>query len=275
MPKRLVVAVFAVVAVVTACSIALASDDIIKAKRDVLISKDMVVNDVVVIHGSVTSYGKAEGSIVAVGGSVYLKENASVGGDVVAVGGQIVMDPSVSIKGKTTQINMPHFIPSMATLLTGGWIAVWAAVSIAVLLGFLGLAVLLIALIPEHIGSVVRSLESSFVKMLFWGLLSVMLIVPVAALLAVSIVGLVLIPLEILLVALALIIGYIAAALYIGKSIFQSMKRTPPPFVDAILGIVVLFIVGFVPILGALIKAILVIAGFGAVVITRFGTNKS
>lgn len=277
MGKRFAVILITIAVLCAAASSVYAgpAEDIIKVKRDVLISKEMVVNDVVVLHGSVTVYGRIEGNVVIVGGSLYLKEGARVRGHVVIIGGQIEKDQSAQIAGKTTQVYFPRFLPSMATLLAGGWIAAWAAISLMVLLGFLGLSILLVALIPGNMSSVVGALERSFGTMLLWGVFWIIMIAPVALFLAISIVGIVLIPVQVLLVALAFLIGYIVSAIYIGHNVFLSFKRASVPFVDAILGILILHAVGFVPIFGAVIKAVFIIAGFGAVVTTKFGTVKA
>jgi hypothetical protein len=276
MLKRLSVVLIATVILLSAALPALAAqaDDIIKIKRDVLISGEMAVNDVVVIHGSVTVYGRVEGNVVVLGGSLYLKEGAVVRGQAVVIGGEITKDPTAELSGKVTQVDFPRFLPSLASFLSGGWVAVWAAISVMVLLGFLGLAILLAALIPEHIGAAVSAMERSFGVMLLWGAFWVIMIAPVAVLLAISIVGIILIPLQVLLVALAFLIGYIASAIYIGKNIFLRFKKASPPFVDAVIGILILYAVGFVPVFGSIVKAVFIVAGFGAVVTTRFGTVK-
>ena len=248
--------------------------DIVKIHTDIEISKDTVVNDVVAVGGNVTVYGKVENNVVAVGGDIVLKTNSSVGGQIVSVGGHVIKDPTANVTGRITEIYMPHFIPSIPTFLKGTWLALWATISLLTLLGFLGLAILLAALIPEHIGTAVSVLEKSFVSMLFWGILWAILVAPIAVLLAISIIGIILIPLEILLVVLALVIGYIASAIFIGKNVFLSFRKASPPFVDAILGILILFLIGFVPIVGPIIKILFVLAGFGAVLTTRFGTIK-
>jgi hypothetical protein len=246
----------------------------IKINTDVEISKEMTVNDVVVVGGDVTVYGRVESNVVVIGGDCFLKPRASVGGQIVIVGGEIVKEAGADAEGKITQIDMPRFLPSLTTFLKGGWMAMWATISLLVLLGFLGLAILISALIPDNISSVVAALEKSFVSMLLWGVIWMILIIPVAVLLAISLIGIVLIPLEILLAVLALVIGYIASAIFIGKNILLSFRRVSPPFVDAVLGILVLFLVSFVPLIGPVVKAIFVIAGFGAVLATRFGTSK-
>jgi len=272
MAKRIAI-LFLALMVFLPCQSVFAKDErIVKIAEDVEVKKDMVVSDVVAIGGNVTVYGNVNNSVVAVGGSVILKPQSYVGRDVVVVGGDLVKDPTSEIGGKATQVYMPHFIPSFTNMLKGGWLALWATISILVLLGFLGLAVLMSALVPEQIGVALSALEKSFIVMFFWGLLWMILIMPIAVLLAISIIGIVLIPLEILLVALALILGYICSAIFIGKNILLSFKKISPPFVDVILGILVLFAIGFIPIIGPVIKALFLIAGFGAVLTTRFGT---
>jgi len=249
-------------------------NNIIKMNADIDVPKGTSVNEVISIGGNVTISGRVENNVVVIGGTLTIGPSASIGEEVVVVGAEITRDPASKIEGKITQIYMPHFIPSMTTLLKGGWVTVWVTISLLVLMGFLGLAILLSALIPEHMSTVVGALERSFGIMLLWGALWVILIVPIAVLLAISIIGIVLIPLEILLVVLALIIGYISVAVFIGKNILASFKKPPLPFVDAILGIIILFLISFVPIVGPVIKVLFVTAGFGAVLTTRFGTIK-
>ena len=274
MPRRFasLVAVFAVAAFF-AVPVFAKGHDIVKF-ANIEIPEGMTASDVVAIGGNITVSGRAEGNVVAVGGSVILKGRAYIGGEVVIIGGSLTKDPYAEVAGKITEINVPHFIPLFGSFMKGTWIAVWATISVMALLGFLGIAILLVALVPEHMAATVTALEKAFVNMLVRGILGIILIVPIAVLLAISIVGIILIPLEILLVALAFVIGYIAAAILIGRSILIALKKTPVPFIDAILGIFVLFLIGFVPIVGPLIKIVLLTAGFGAVLMTRFGKKR-
>ncbi|MBP7055422.1 MAG: hypothetical protein KBB52_01020 [Candidatus Omnitrophica bacterium] len=249
-------------------------EDVVKFYRDVTIAQGQDVNDVVAISGNITVFGRVGGNITALGGFVVLKPGSYVGGEIVSIGGEVIKEPGAELVGRVTTIYMPHFIPSFATILKGGWLALWATISILVLVGFLGLAILIIALMPDHMKIVVKSLETSFGIMLLWGLAWMILIVPIAALLAVSIIGVILIPVQILLVVLALIIGYIAAGVFIGKNILASFIKKTVPIVDALLGILVLFLIGFIPVVGPVIKVLFLTAGYGAVLVTRFGTSK-
>ena len=269
--------IFAVIAaLVLSASVALAAgEDIIKIKKDVEVPKTMVANDVIAVGANVTVYGEVDNNIVAVGGSVFLKPGSLVKGHIVVMGGDVVRDTGSQVNGKITQVYIPYFIPSFVTLLKGGgWMAMWATISVLALFGFLGIAVLLVALIPEHMGAAVNAIEKSFIMTFLWGVVSIILVAPIAVLLAVSIVGIVLIPFEVMLVSLAMMLGYIAAAIFIGKSVMLAFKKAPPPFIDAILGIIILHFVGFLPFAGSAIKGIFLVTGFGAIITTKFGTVK-
>ncbi len=124
-------------------------------------------------------------------------------------------------------------------------------------------------------GAVVKALERSFASMFLWGILGAFFAGLTLILLAITIVGIILIPLAIVIITLAWIMGYIASAIFIGKNVMAYFKKPSVPFVDAILGIVLLFLAGFLPLIGPLIiKPIFLFAGFGAIFTTRFGTIK-
>lgn len=250
------------------------TEDIIKIKRDVLVAKGMSVKDLIVFRGSATVYGTVEGDAVMVGGSLYLKDEAHIKGQVFVIGGIVETGPMTRIDGKVTQIRLPRYLPSAAAILLGGWLVVWAAFGAMVLLGLLGLAALFVALVPRHIAAAADFVEGSFAGAFLRGILWTVLIAPITVLLAISVIGIVLIPLQMFVVALAFLAGYIASAIYVGRRFLSSLNKESGPFLDAIVGILALYAVGFVPVIGLLVKAVFLIAGFGAVVTTRFGTLK-
>lgn len=263
----------------TAVSAFAAERNIVKIASDVKVERGTTVNDIVVIDGKVDVSGRVDGNIVVIGGALKLSPSASVGQEIVLIGAGIDMDPSAVISGKITEINMPSSVPllsSLSSLFNGGWIVAWAAISIMALLGFLGLAVIAAALAPGHMGIVVKALEKSFASMFLWGILGAFLAGLFLVLLAITIVGIVLIPIAIVVITLAWIVGYIASAIFIGKNVRAYYKKGPQPFIDAVLGMALLFLAGFLPVLGPfVIKPIFLFAGFGAVFTTRFGTIKS
>lgn len=273
MKKSVLAAAILAAAVLLSATLTFASEspDVIKLKKDIEITKGMVVNDVIVVDGNLKVSGRIDGSVVVVGGAVALENGSYVGGDIVVVG-EILRDPGAHVTGKVTQVYMPSFIPDAVNFFKGGWVAFWAALGLLALVGFIGLSVLVIALMPAHMGVIVSSLDRSFLTMFLWGLLATLLVAPVAVLLAISIIGIVLIPVEMIAVALALLVGYIASAILIGNKVFEALKRPAIPFVNAVLGILILGAVGYIPVVGAVLKTVFLMAGYGAVAVSRLGT---
>ena len=86
--------------------------------------------------------------------------------------------------------------------------------------------------------------------MFLYGLLGIILVVPLAIMLAISIIGIALIPLEILAVFLAALIGYLAVAIIIGRRVLRALKKDNPAIIlSAILGILILWFIGLIPII--------------------------
>jgi hypothetical protein len=142
------------------------------------------------------------------------------------------------------------------------------------LLGLLGISVLVIALIPGHMAVIVSEIERSFFRMFLWGLLWTLSIVPIAALLLISIVGIILIPLELFVAVVALLLGYIVSSIFIGNNILKVLNKPIVPLANAALGIGALFLIGFIPIIGTLVRSIFLITGFGAVMTSWIGISR-
>jgi len=278
MRKLFLVTVALLIVFGAAVSAFAAEKSIVRVGANVDIPAGDIVSDVVVIDGNVNISGKVDNTVVVIGGSLKLGPDAYVGQQVVLIGTNFDKSPSATVAGKITQVDVPALIPlglSVKNFFKGGWIIAWAAISIMVLLGFLGLAVLAAALVPEHVGTVVKSLERSFASMFLWGVLGAFLSGLVLVLLAITIVGIILIPLAIVVITLAWIVGYIASAIFIGKNVMAYFKKPMPTFVDAVLGMVLLFLAGLLPLVGPfVIKPVFLFAGFGAVLVTRFGCLK-
>jgi hypothetical protein len=249
-------------------------NNIVKIFDDVVVEQNMTVRDIVAIGGDVVISGKVEGGVFVIAGDITVKPGAVVMGDIMSLAGEVIRESGAELNGNLTQFRISRLVPALATFFKRGWVVVLVMLSVFVLIGFLGLTVLLMALLPRHMGTIVSVLEASFMSMLGWGFAWTFLTAVLTGFLVISIVGILLIPFEILLIALALIIGYIAAATFLGRNILRSFNKSVHPFIEAIAGIIVLFFIGFLPIIGAVIRTLLLIAGFGAVCMTRFGTQK-
>jgi len=258
----------------------LASDrSIVKIGSDVHIEKDMRVDDAVAVGGSVYVDGIVDGDAVAVGGTIHLGVEAIIHGDAVTVGGTIEEAEGSIIYGTTVDVGSFDFtnIFEGKHFFGGPWSipGIPIGLKFVPLIGLFALVLLLAVLIPKELSTVASNVKNEPIIMFLWGILGIFLIIPLAIMLAISIVGIVLIPIEILAVFLATLIGYIAVAIIIGKKILRALKTDNPSVVlSAILGVLILWLVGLVPFFGSIVKVIVVIIGFGAVVIAVARRNK-
>ena len=250
--------------------------ELVKIGTNVEVPAGAEVKTVVVVGGSATVYGNVIQDVVAVGGSIYLKDAAVVGGDVVSVGGKIIKDPMVVVKGDQTEVDVSSVAPMFAFMAKGGLIKGAAILSVMGLISLILLGMLMVAIFTQNIGKVSLLVEKSPLRTFLWGLLFLLLIVPVVVVLAVSIIGIIFIPVWLIVVAAAAVFGYFAAAQLIGKKLMQAFRITGKPMmVEMIVGVIFLWLVGLIPFLGWLVKFVAASCGLGGVVLTRFGRKEA
>jgi len=239
------------------------SKDIVKFAGEAVVPEGTTAGDVVAIGGRVTVDGTVEGDAVAIGGGVSLGPNAVINGDAVSIGGMVLKSQGAAIKGKVTEVGFPKL--AAAGLLPLGLLLGFLGVfKLIVFTGFIALALLIAGLFPAQIGKISYDVETDVLKAALIGLAGLIMIVPVGALLLVSIVGILLIPVELLFVAFALFIGNVAMAQLIGKKIVHALKKPSQPIVlETAYGLLLLWLAGWVPILGGAVHLAVLVIGFG------------
>jgi hypothetical protein len=259
---------------------ATASSDksIVKIGSDVTIEKGQKVHSVVAIGGQITVSGAVEKSVVAVGGSVVLTKTAVVKGSVVSLGGVIVMARDAEVRGELTEINSSNLYETLTTALSSeweGWSWIFAVISLSIFLVILVLALLIAALLPKPVRIVSEAIRENTFKVILCGILSLVLIAPLALLLTISVVGIALIPLEVIFVVCSVLFGFIAVGQFIGAKLLRLLKRPEPGIVrETFWGLVILWLIGWIPYIGWMVKAIAIVIGLGATLVSRFGTHR-
>jgi hypothetical protein len=252
---------------------------VVKINDDVTIEENMKVRNVFVLRGQITISGTVEQSVVAIGGSIVLTRTAVVNGDVVALGGIIVMGKGADVHGTLTEINSSNISAAISDLLSDdweGWSWLFAIFSVVVFFAILILALLIVALIPKPIQVIAETIKTNTFKVSLSGLLGLLLIVPIAVLLTISVIGIVLIPLEMILVVSAALLGFIAVSQLIGRRVLMLIKRTEGGVIrQTFWGLMTLWLIGWIPYVGWMIKVLAVVLGLGGVIMTRFGTKEN
>ena len=249
-------------------------ESIVKIGESIVIPQGADVKSAVSVGGSVTVYGQVEEDVVAVGGSVYLKDTASVGGDTVSVGGKIMREPGAIAKGEITEVSAAGISPAVTYFTKGGMLQGMLFFRLLTILGIVVIAVILVAMFLPQLGRVSGVLEADLLRNFLIGLAIALLFFPIMVALAVSIIGIVLIPVWVILVGAACLFGYVAASHILGKKTLHAFRlENRSLMTETLVGIILLSIVGLVPVGGFLIKMIAVLCGLGGVYATKFGTK--
>lgn len=219
--------------------------------------------------GNLTVHSAIGKDIESAAGKIRLSSTASVGGNILYWGDEnIVVDNGADISGEIEkrEIKNPQINREQAQIVTGGVNLFSTALS---LITTLTIGVLLIHFYPKFNVLAIETINSKALSSVGLGFVA-LIIIPIAAfMLFLSILG---IPLGLILFVLYFLTAYISRIYvmsWIGSKIVKN--TTSSPLLIFVVGMVVYYIVGIIPIIGGLAKFITVIVGFGALLITKKG----
>jgi hypothetical protein len=276
-----------------------ASDSISSAGRT--IPAGSTVHGNVLARGPVVVAGRVEGSVVSLAGDVTVRRGGVVTGDAVAVGGRVLAD-SGEVRGELRSMDaLPHLTVAPTTVearnpmqqtfdslrLVAGTFGVLLVIAIGVLL-FAG----------PNLDEVVATLEQHFGRAFWAGLLGQVMILPalvvLIVVLAVSLIGILLIPFAIVAYAIAVAglvtLGFLAVARLIGGAARRTPGSTPRSRALSALavGVAIFFalwtiaaLFTWAPLAASVVRAAAVAAtwaamtlGLGATLLSRAGTHR-
>ena len=245
--------------------------DIVKFGSDVIIDKNMTVNEVVVFGANITVNGAVQKDVVAIGGDVFLGPTAKVGQEVVSIGGAIHKESGAQVGDNEVELTIPGLSSLIGFSTKTNWVGWALAFKVLTFIGFVALALVIVAIIPKPFDLISTNVQQNSLKAILLGILGLAALVPLGVFLAITIIGLPLVALEIFLVGITFLVGYIAIAQLVGDKIAVLLKR---PALNALwvtlLGLLTLWLIGWVPFLGSLVKAVVIVLGFGGVLATLF-----
>ncbi len=282
-------------------------NEIVKFGGDIRVEEyEKIAGSVVVFGGTATIAGAVTEDVVVVGGDLVIEETADIRGSAVCFGGEIIKeqgakigDQEVSLGSFPCAITVGPFIGhhGFGDFLEWG-VGFFAGIVLLGLLLLLGAGA--IFFFPNAFNKVSEGVGENLLKSGLVGLLGEILVVPVlvvvSLVLAVSIIGIPLlflvIPLAVLGIVSAIFMGYIGTGMFVGGKIGERASWTlSSPYRVMLVGVIALLafdiLAAFVGItsgalwpvqvafgiVGGIITFLAVTVGFGAVILTRFGTR--
>lgn len=227
--------------------------------------------------------------IIDHGGS-YFGENVAVApdqvvqGDVTVFGGNAIIegevDGDVTVFGGTIEAAPGSVITGHQQVYAGGLSSIvpWAAgvssvaadsAKLTTLLGYSVVVVLIFLIFPVRVRTALDRIEKHPGLSAATGVIALIASMPIAFLLAVSLIGLPLVPLEFVAIVAGVLIGQSALGLLIGRRLFEliSPHTTPSPLGALILGLVVLCAAEILPIVGYFVVALVCTIGLGSAIL--------
>lgn len=249
-----------------------------------------VTGDAFNLMGNMTINGQVAGDVTVVMGNLTLGPNARVGGQVNVALGQLTRAPgaqsgSVNVDNQrwNIQVDGRDGLRGLAGLAgLAGLPAMLASPFFRPATAFVGwltglaLVLLLVVLFPGAMKGVGAAAEKEPGKALLVGFLAALASIPIGILLIITLIGPVVWG---VFLAAAGFFGNAAVATVLGRRVREAV-RSPEPgesgsmVWDAVIGTGVLAVVGLIPLAGWLVKALVGLAGLGAVLFSKFGSNQ-
>lgn len=217
----------------------------------------IVDGDLTVIFGDATIAGVVEGDLNVIGGDYDPRPGGIVTGQVHQIGGAVTQ--AVVPWAPSDTVYTPLF-PDHRIL----WRLSWNLLALLVFLIF-----------PVRTRMVLDRLERHPGLSAAAGLIGCIAIIPLALLLAITILLIPLIALEIVFVLASAFLGTAALALLIGRRLCElfSPTTTPSPLLALVVGIVLISAAELVPVLGTFVLILVGLIGLGATILSFAGES--
>jgi hypothetical protein len=207
-------------------------------------------------------------------GDITVERGGIVDGSAVAVNGHVVKRPGSIVQGETTSVagwqglnNLPWHADN--------W-SLWAFSGLGAILGSILLAILIVAIFPGKFTTIADTAIEMPGKSALYGIIGLLLAISTAFAFMITLVGIPLMVVEILLLIVATIGGQIGIGVAVGRKLGAAFNKPAISVVlSATIGVLVLEVVKMVAFVGPLLVFVLVTIGFGAVILSGFGTSKS
>jgi hypothetical protein len=260
------------------------------------------VHGTVVAKGPVTVAGRVEGSVVSLSGDVTVLQGGVVTGDAIAVGGRVTANGTVEgeMRGMSslpTRLGATAAVADLRSPLQRTYDALRLVAGTFGVLLIIAVGVLLFA--GPNLDEVVGTLELRFGRAFWVGVLGQLLILPglvvLVVALAVSLIGILLIPFAVVAYAIAaaglITLGFLAVARLVGGAVWSSAHDTTPrsrALAALAVGISIFFALWMIaaalawaPLAATVIRAAALAAtwaamtlGLGAAILSRAGTHR-
>lgn len=244
-----------------------------KIGGDLVVTPSQTVTDAFAVGGDVALQAGTQlpGDVFAIGGSVRLEEGVEVQGDAFAVGGRLIKAPDAVVRGSEFTVleqlgGLFQRFGIFGTLyLANGlfWLAAFVVAAIA------GCGLLL--LLPKQVVVIRATLTAQPMTSFLYGIGGLVALSILTVLIAGSVLGSLLLPVANLALVLTGLLGWSAFCLWTGTQLWRTPSQSR--FRQFFSGLLLLWLISLLPVVGGLLLAFASLFGFGATLLARYGTR--
>jgi hypothetical protein len=243
---------------------------------NVTVAENQVVENAHAIGGSVIiqPHARVTQSASAIGGNVVLKSGARIDGDAYAIGGKVQIAEGATIGGaKSTFDDRYDERGMMGRHRDGnGFLPMYffhASFRIfsAILAGILGLILLRTA--PDFLPNLAATVRQYPGESGLWGIGAIVALVVMNIFLALTLIGIPLIPLLSLFVSLTSLVGALGISLFIGQEVTKRQDRSN--LQQLAIGLLIITALALIPFLGGIVVFFVSLFGLGALITWKLG----
>lgn len=251
--------------------------NLIRFGGNVTVPENQTVENAIAFGGNVTvsPNAKVVDTAIAFGGDVILKKGARVEGDTYSFGGKIIQEPGAIVSGEKATFSdrdgMMHGSNQARSLFFVKYLlGIVFRIGSTVVAAILGLIILRTR--PQFLPQLATKLRQQPGLTALWGLVTHVVLVVVIVFLAITLIGIPLIPLLILTAIVTSLVGSLGVALLVGQRLLSKSDRSLQQ--QFLIGMVILTVLTLIPYFGGLFVVLINLFGLGVILLWKFGVEK-
>jgi hypothetical protein len=250
--------------------------NLVRLGGNVTVVEKQVVENAIAIGGSaiIQPNGRVTKTAIAIGGNVILNQGARVDGDAYAIGGQVVQAEGATIGGSKgifdDQYNQPgmmgmhrdrnRFLPMYFFHAS---FRIFSAIVAAIL------GIILLQTAPRFLPNLAATVRQYPGQSALWGIGAVFTLVVLNIFLALTLIGIPLIPLVSLIVSLTSLVGALGISLFIGQQVVKSDRQSS--LQQFLIGLLIVTILALIPFFGGIVVSVVSLLGLGSILAWKLG----
>ncbi len=253
--------------------------NLIRLGGNVTVIEKQVVENAHAIGGSVIVQpnGRVTKTALAIGGNVILKQGARVDGDAYAIGGKVVQAEGATIGGTKGTFGDEHdergmmgmhrnrdqFLPMYFFQAS---FRIFAAMVGAIL------GIILLRTAPAFVPNLAATVRQYPGQSGLWGIGAMVALVALNIFLAITLIGIPLIPLFSLVVSLTSLVGSLGISLLIGQQVVKNSRSSS--LQQFLIGLLIVTVLALIPIVGGIVVFVVSLFGLGSLLVWKLGKRQ-